>query len=30
MTILELLDKGTKILLEVDKENARLDATLLL
>lgn len=30
MTITELLDKGTKILLDVDKENARLDSTLLL
>ncbi|MBM7835369.1 peptide chain release factor N(5)-glutamine methyltransferase [Clostridium sardiniense] len=30
MTITELLDEGTKILLNVDKENARLDATLLL
>lgn len=30
MTITELLDEGTKILLDVDKENARLDATLLL
>lgn len=30
MTITEVLDEGTKILLDVDKENARLDATLLL